>query len=101
LPRVSPFLITLTAAATAGILGGAMWGAYMGAPWTRDATVRASVVMIAPEVSGQIVELHVIDNQYVLKGDLLMVVDSTNYAIAVSQAEASVQQAQASVQTID
>jgi multidrug resistance efflux pump len=99
--RVGPFLITLTTVATAGILGWAMWGAYMGAPWTRNATVRASVVMMAPEVSGRIVELHVTDNQYVRKGDLLMVIDPTNYMIAVSQAEASVQQAQASVQTID
>jgi multidrug resistance efflux pump len=99
--RAGPFLITLTTAATAGFLGWAMLGAYMGAPWTRDATVRASVVMMAPEVSGRIVELHVVDNQYVRKGDLLMVIDPTNYMIAVSQAEASVQQAQASVQTID
>jgi multidrug resistance efflux pump len=52
-------------------------------------------------VSGRIVELHVTDNQYVRKGDVLMVIDPTNYTIAVSQAEASVQQAQASVQTID
>jgi multidrug resistance efflux pump len=99
--RVGPLLITLTTAATAAILGWAMWNAYMGAPWTRDATVRASVVMMAPEVSGRIVELHVTDNQYVRKGDLLMVIDPTNYTIAVSQAEASVQQAQASGQTID
>ena len=99
--RVGPLLITLMTAATAGILGWAMWNAYMGAPWTRDATVRAYVVMMAPEVSGRIVELHVTDNQYVRKGDLLMVIDPTNYTIAVSQAEAAVQQAQASVQTID
>jgi multidrug resistance efflux pump len=99
--RVGPILITLTTAAAAGILGWAMWGAYMGGPWTRDATVRAFVVMMAPEVSGRIVELHVTDNQYVRKGDLLMVIDPTNYTIAVSQGEASVQQAQASVQTIE
>jgi multidrug resistance efflux pump len=99
--RLGPVLITLTTTATAGALGVAMWSAYMAAPWTRDATVRASIVMMAPEVSGRIVELHVIDNQYVRMGDLLMVIDPTNYAIAVSQAEASVQQAHASVQTID
>jgi multidrug resistance efflux pump len=99
--RVGPFLITLATVAAAGFFGWAMWGAYMGAPWTRDATVRAYVVMMAPEVPGRIVELHVTDNQYVRKGDLLMVIDPTNYMIAVSQAESSVQQAQASVQTID
>jgi len=77
------------------------WEVYMGAPWTRDATVRAYVVTMAPEVTGRIVELHVGDNRYVRKGDLLMVIDPTNFTIAVSQAEAAVQQAQANVQNID
>jgi multidrug resistance efflux pump len=99
--RVGSFLITLATAAIAGFFGWAMWGVYMGAPWTRDATVRAYVVMMAPEVTGRIVELHVSDNQYVRKGDLLMVIDPTNYMIAVGQTESSVQQAQAGVRTID
>jgi multidrug resistance efflux pump len=73
----------------------------MGAPWTRDATVRAYVVTMAPEVAGRIVELHVADNKYMHKGDLLMVIDPTNYRIGVSQADAAVQQAQANVQNID
>jgi multidrug resistance efflux pump len=94
-----PFLITLAAVALAGLLGWAMWAAYMGAPWTRDATVRAYVVTMAPEVAGRIVELHVVDNKYVRRGDLLMVIDPTNYTIAVEQAEAAVQQGQAAVQS--
>ncbi len=99
--RMIPLLITLGTLALAAVLGSAAWGAYMGAPWTRDATVRAYVVTMAPEVAGRIVELHVADNEYVRKGDLLMVIDPTNYTIAVSQAEAAVQQAQASIQNID
>jgi multidrug resistance efflux pump len=99
--EVRPFLITLAAAALAGLLGWAMWGVYMEAPWTRDATVRAYVVAMAPEVAGRIVELHVVDNKYVRKGDLLLVIDPTNFRIAVSQAEAAVQQAQANVANID
>jgi multidrug resistance efflux pump len=63
--------------------------------------VRAYVVTMAPEVAGRIVELYVVDNGYVRKGDLLMVIDPTNYRIAVSQAEAAVQQAQANVQAIE
>jgi multidrug resistance efflux pump len=99
--EIRPFLITLAAVALAGLLGWAMWGVYMEAPWTRDATVRAYVVTMAPEVAGRIVELHVVDNKYVRKGDLLLVIDPTNFRIAVSQAEAAVQQAQANVQNID
>jgi multidrug resistance efflux pump len=54
-----------------------MWDAYMGAPWTRDGTVRAYVMTMAPEVSRHIVELPVTDNQFVRKSDLLMVIDPT------------------------
>ncbi|MEH2567439.1 HlyD family secretion protein [Bradyrhizobium sp. AZCC 2289] len=99
--EIRPLLITLAAVALAGLLGWKMWDVYMGAPWTRDATVRAYVVTMAPEVAGRIVELRVVDNKYVRKGDLLLVIDPTNYRIAVSQSEAAVQQAQANVQNID
>jgi len=98
---IGPFLITLATVALAGLAGRAMWDVYMGAPWTRDATVRAYVVTMAPEVAGRIVELHVVDNKYVSKGDLLLMIDPTNFRIAVSQAEAAVQQAQANVQNIE
>src|ERR1700746_3765871 len=93
--RVAPVLLTVLVVAIAVLLGRAMWDAYMGAPWTRDATVRAYVVTMAPEVTGRIVELPVVNNQFVHKGDLLLAIDPTDYKIAVSLAEASVQQAQA------
>jgi multidrug resistance efflux pump len=99
--RILPLLITLATIAVAGALGWAMWNAYMGAPWTRDGTVRAYVVTKATEVSGYIVELPVIDNQFVHKGDLLVVIDPTNYKIAVSLAEAAVQQAQVNTQNAE
>jgi RND family efflux transporter MFP subunit len=96
--RVLPLLVTLITVVIAVVLGQAMWDAYMGAPWTRDGTVRAYVVTMAPEVAGRIVELPVADNQFVHKGDLLMVIDPTNFKIAVSLNEAMVQQAQANAQ---
>jgi multidrug resistance efflux pump len=99
--EIRSFLITLATVALAGLLGWAMWGVYMEAPWTRNATVRAYVVTMAPEVAGRIVELRVVDNQYIRKGDLLLVIDPTNYRIAVSQSEAAVEQAQANVQNIE
>jgi multidrug resistance efflux pump len=97
-PRILHLVITLAAVAVAGALGWATWDAYMGAPWTRDGTVRAYVVTMAPEVAGRIVQLPVADNQFVHKGDLLMVIDPTNFKIAVSLAEAAAQQAQANAQ---
>ncbi|HEX3991530.1 MAG TPA: HlyD family secretion protein [Acetobacteraceae bacterium] len=96
-----PILVTLVVVAFASLPGWVAWDAYMAAPWTRDATVRAYVVTMAPEVTGRIVELPVADNRYVRKGELLMAIDPTNFAIAISQAEAAVRQAQASVENTD
>src|SRR5437660_631797 len=99
--RILPLLITLATIAVAVALGRAMWDAYMGAPWTRDGTVRVYVVTMAPEVAGRIIQLPVADNQFVHKGDLLMVIDPTNYKIAVNLSEAAVQQAQANAQNAE
>jgi multidrug resistance efflux pump len=99
--RVLRLLITFVAVALALWLGWAMWNVYMAAPWTRDGTVRAYIVTMAPEVEGRIVELPVVDNQLVHKGDLLMLIDPTNYKIAVRQAEAALSQAQANATNID
>jgi multidrug resistance efflux pump len=96
-PRVAivPLVITLAMTALAIVMGALMWDAYMAAPWTRDATVRTYVVTIAPEVAGRIVQLPVKDNQFVHKGDLLLVIDPTDYKNAVQTAEANVEQARA------
>jgi multidrug resistance efflux pump len=99
--RILPLLITFVAVAVAIWLGWAMWDVYMAAPWTRDGTVRAYIVTMAPEVQGRIVELPVIDNQLVHKGDLLILIDPTNYKIAVRQAEAALSQAQANADNIN
>jgi len=96
--RIIPLLITLAAIGTAIGLGRAMWNVYMTAPWTRDGMVRAYVVTMAPEVAGHIVEMPVVDNQFVHKGDLLMVIDATDYRIALDSAEAAVLQAKATAE---
>jgi multidrug resistance efflux pump len=99
--RILPLLITLAVIGVAVVLGRAMWDLYMEAPWTRDGTVRAYVVTMAPEVEGRIVELPVADNQFVHKGDLLMVIDPRNFKIAVSLNEAAVKQAQVNAQNAE
>jgi multidrug resistance efflux pump len=92
---IVPLVITLAATALAIVFGALMWEAYMAAPWTRDATVRTYVVTMAPEVAGRIVQLPVKDNQFVHKGDLLLVIDPTDYKNALQSAEANVEQTRA------
>src|SRR5262249_54532363 len=98
--RILPILVTLAAVAVAAGLGWAMWDVYFREPWTRDGTVRAYIVTMAPEVSGRIVELPVVDNQFVHKGDLLLVIDPTDYKIGVTRSEAAVRHAQINAQKI-
>jgi multidrug resistance efflux pump len=95
-----PLLVTAVAVVLAAWLGAKAWNVYMGAPWTRDGTVRAYVVTMAPEVTGRIVNLPVVDNQFVRKGDLLVQIDPTDYKIAVELAQAAVVQAQVSNQNV-
>jgi RND family efflux transporter MFP subunit len=92
--RTIAVFVTLATLVLAAILGREMWRAYVDTPWTRDGTVRAYVVTMAPEVFGRIVKLRVSDNQFVHKGDLLMVIDPTDYRIAVSRASAALRQAE-------
>lgn len=90
-------ILTLIIVAMAIILGIALWDTYMIAPWTRDGRVRVYVVKIAPEISGTIVQVPVRDNQFVRKGDPLFVIDPLRFKIAIQQAEANLENAEANL----
>lgn len=81
-------LVTLCVVALALLAGYQLWQYYMLTPWTRDARVRADVVVIAPDVSGWVRELKVHDNQQVKAGDLLMSIDRERFQAAFDQASA-------------
>jgi RND family efflux transporter MFP subunit len=74
------------------------WDYYVTAPWTRDGRVRVQVASVAPQISGQIVELRVGDNQYVHKGDVLYVIDPFDFEVALREAKAQAQQRAADLQ---
>jgi multidrug resistance efflux pump len=94
----------LRIAATAAILlvafgaAAVVWHFYVTAPWTRDGRVRVQVAAVAPQVSGQIVELTVSDNQAVKRGDVLYRIDPVDFEVAVAQAEAEVKNREADLQ---
>ena len=67
---------------------------FMAHAWTRentdDAFVDANIVFIAPRVSGNVIALHVNDNQMVSQGDPLFEIDPSIYQAAVNQDEQTV-----------
>jgi multidrug resistance efflux pump len=68
------------------------WDLYNAAPWTRDGTVRVQVANVAPQISGQIKELGVVDNEFVHKGDILYVIEPFDFDVALRAYKASLQQ---------
>src|SRR6202035_4506212 len=57
---------------------------------TRDGRIRADVVAVAPDVTGFVVSVAVVDNQVVRKGDPLFQLDRARYEIALRQALAAI-----------
>ncbi|WP_431495415.1 efflux RND transporter periplasmic adaptor subunit [Pseudomonas brassicacearum] len=83
--------VTLCMVAVAIFAGFHLWQYYMLTPWTRDARIRADVVVIAPDVSGWVRELKAVDNQQVKAGDVLLSIDRERFEAAVEKARAVVQ----------
>jgi len=75
-----------------------IWDSYVTAPWTRDGSVRVQVARIASQVSGQITEVRVVDNQYVHQGDVLYVIDPFDFQVALDTGNAQLRQKAADLQ---
>src|SRR5262245_37139558 len=84
-------LLSFAIIAGALVLAVVVIGRVVRHPQTDDATVMADVINVVPEVSGRIVELHVVDNQAVKQGDLLFLIDPRSYEYAVEHSRADVQ----------
>lgn len=65
---------------------------YVANPWTRDGQVRAEVIQITPRVSGPIVQLPIVDNQFVTAGDLLFEIDPRTFQANLDSARAQLDQ---------
>jgi multidrug resistance efflux pump len=92
--RLATLCILLVAALAALVT----WDFYVMAPWTRDGRIRVQVASIAPQVSGQITELRVADNQFVHRGEVLYVVDPFDFEAALRSDQALMQEKAADLQ---
>ena len=97
LPAVGRVGITLLAAAGAAYVGWQLWHHYEVEPWTRDGRVKAYVVQVAPDVTGQVTKVYVHDNQRVAAGEPLFEIDRARFELALRQSEAQVTAAEAAL----
>ena len=84
-------VVTLVAVVAALALGARLWRHYEVEPWTRDGRVKANVVQIAPDVTGQVTAIYVRDNQRVIIGQKLFDIDTARFELALKQAEVAEQ----------
>jgi multidrug resistance efflux pump len=91
------YLVTGVIVTVAVVAFGVKYRDYVTNPWTRDGQVMATVIQITPRVSGPIVSLPIVDNQFVTAGDTLFEIDPRTYKAAVAQAEAQLAQAKVEV----
>ena len=94
---VGQILLTLIVVVVAAFVLWKLVAYYMFAPWTRDGHVRADVIQVAPDISGLISSVEVVDNQQVKQGQVLFVIDQARYTLALRQAQATAQQRRATL----
>ena len=95
--KISEFLYLVTMLLRILVILAALVGAY--AVWrnielyprTDDAEIVANTVGVSAQVGGTIVELHVVDNQKVKRGDLILTLDARPYEAEAARAKAKLE----------
>lgn len=92
------FIVILSAL----VIGGGAFGFYkyqqaQAHQTTDDAQIESNITAITPRIQGYVQEIKVKDNQYVKKGDTLLVLDASDIRTKIAEAEAGVQQAQSGI----
>lgn len=90
---VGRYAITALAVVIAVVIGWQLWHHYENDPWTRDGRVKANVIQVAPDVTGQVIQINVRDNQQVKAGDVLFQIDRARFELALRQEQAAEQTA--------
>jgi multidrug resistance efflux pump len=83
---------TVAIAVLAVVVALVTWDHYNAGPWTRDGRVRVHVASVAPQISGQIRDLRIVDNQFVYKGDILYVIEPFDFEVVLRAHKATLQQ---------
>jgi len=83
------------------IAGGlAIWRYLSSYESTDDAQVDAHLHPVSARISGHVIRVSVGDNQWVKRGAVLVEIDPTDYQVAVEQAKAELETAQASAESL-
>src|ERR1700738_1261627 len=91
-------LAVIVAVVIAGVL---LWRYLSSYESTDDAQADVHLYPVSARVSGYVVRVNVDDNQWVQKGAPLVEIDPKDYEVAVAQAQANLQSAEATAQSLN
>src|SRR5689334_14098375 len=90
-------LVVLTGVGAAGVGGWYWWTEGRFYETTDNAYVQGDISVISPKIAGYVREVRVIDNQQVHTGDVLAVIDDTDFAARTAEAQATAAAEQAAI----
>src|ERR1700722_2612748 len=99
--KARPYLILAAVVGLALLIYGVFVFMSRGKETTDDAQVDGDVVAVSTRVGGAVLKVHVIDNQQVTKGQLLVDIDPSDYAARAKQAGAGLARAKAQARAAD
>jgi membrane fusion protein (multidrug efflux system) len=100
-PKRRRNLIILIVVVVALVLGIFLWRYLSSYESTDDAQADVHLYPVSARVSGYVVRVNVGDNQWVEKGTVLVEVDPTDYEVAVAQARANLDSAEATARSLN
>lgn len=101
LKKNQKYFVTGSFVVIALILSLIKYSDYLSNPWTRNGQVQADVVQVAARVSGPIVNLVIVDNQFVKAGDLLFEIDPRTFQAKYDRALAELDATSDNVVALD
>src|SRR5271168_1847934 len=100
-PKGRRNLIILIACLVVLIGGFFLWRYLSSYESTDDAQVDVHLYAVSARISGYVIKVNVDDNQWVEKGTVLVEIDPTDYEVAAAQAQANLENAEATAQSLN
>jgi membrane fusion protein (multidrug efflux system) len=100
-PRVRRRILILAIAVVLLVGGVFLWRYLSSYESTDDAQADVHLYPVSARISGYVVQVNVDDNQWVLKGTVLVEIDPKDFEVAVSQAQANLASAEATAQSLN
>src|ERR1700676_5504236 len=98
-PRVLRYGVAAVVVVVLGVAGYYLWKYVNTYETTDDAQIDGHVNAVSGRITGNVIEVHAEDEQYVNAGDVLVKLDPRDYEVALAKAQADLGDAEAALES--